>query len=122
MPSKRATWDNSKEFRDAVQEDLENWGNWSRGAWPRLDLSSRPEAKGADYDVARAEFTEYVLSRMSQASLSALRNALVIRMHYATSKPSELKAQIMKVSKRTFYRRLKDAEFEYWVESLRKDC
>ena len=129
--TKRATWDNSPELRDSVRDLLTEWGYAMRGGLPDLGypheqpFSVTPSKAAPCYDADKVDSVNVTLSawmmeqRRKHISIDkrreSMRLILTLRFHFTSDRPAEAKAKAMNVSKRTFWRRVDEAMYRFWV-------
>jgi hypothetical protein len=140
MMDLREKWDNSPELRDGVHRLLVNWAWHYRGAVANLGYPnhqpfttppSRTAARPPEYlGHNEAERVERVLREASQEhpedeprrlqdlarSLRPSAYRVLIRLEYVlcSDMPAQVKAAKLSVSRRTYKRRLDDAQFWFW--------
>ena len=86
----KLAWDNSPEMRRAVENELDNWGAWSRqGALINLGHAAQiPGATPPERDPPRpvnqsaAERSEWIISTWSRCSESGKHGAFLIKLKY----------------------------------------
>lgn len=137
MTDLRATWDNAKNtLKKSVEEELINWAFWSSGGAPDLGHAHKTnfysQMKGATapapapvVNIEQAEHTEDMLvmwrlvARNSEPDKRArLADLLrVLKMHFLSPRPVEVKREILGMSRARYYRLLDDAMYRYWVLS-----
>lgn len=126
---KRYLWDNAPELRDAVRDDLTEWGKAVRGGMPDLGYPSRCPGITEDntklfrYDVDKVDditrtFVDWNqrLSKMGDVNKrrEGGRLILTLRFHFTSDRPAEAKAKVIGVSRRTFWRRVDEGMFRFW--------
>ena len=133
----QAKWDHGRDtLKPAVESDLINWAFWSSGGRPDLGHAHKTnfydQMKGASaapsppaIDMERAEHTEdtlvmwrLVARNADPASRRHLADLLrVLKMHFLSARPVEVKRNILGMSRSRYYRLLDDALYRYWILS-----
>lgn len=128
-PVSKETWDNSPELREGVRERLINWGWHFFGGRPNLGYADhtnfatppdkRPSRPPKYLGLEDAEEVEYIISSASQASLSNMRYAIILKTeHVMAHLPQEVKARIRGMSRSTYQRRISEAEWWFYCLAL----
>ena len=121
----RDQWDNSPEAQRAIKRRLINWGWHYRGGGdnlgypdhqpfttpPHRQTARPPEYIGQD----DADAVELLITSAAQASLVAMRNAMVLRAEYILGHlTQESRAKSRGMTRSTFQRRVADADFWFY--------
>ena len=93
----KSHWDNSKELRDSVAEELDNWGTWSRDGGGCVVTSSSSVFKSGEgyrgvseaYNVDKAERTEDILSEWWRTSQSGKVGVFLLKLKYVERRARE---------------------------------
>jgi len=127
---RRALWNDSKELRESVRADLEEWGDAQRGGFPDLGYPHEqpfvvtPSKMPPTYDADKVQaITDTItLWNLSQRQIrdidrraEVLRLLLVLKLHFISDAPADAKSKRMKVSKRTFWRLVDEATCRFWI-------
>jgi len=112
-----------------VEQRLRDWGWHHFGGEPDLGYpdhaptSNPPRREYAYYqpehDVDDASAVEYIITSAAQASLAGMRNLVVLRLEYVRRDLSQaMRAKKLGLSRRTYRRRLDEAQEWFWRASL----
>jgi hypothetical protein len=118
-------WDNSPELQASVRRRLINWGWHFFGGMPNLGYADhanfatppdkRPSRPAEYLGLEDAEEVEYIISTAAQASLSGMRNSIILKTeHVMAHLPQEVKAKIRGMSRSTYQRRRDEAEWWFY--------
>lgn len=131
LPDPYALWENCEALREAVRDDLYEWGGAQRGGLPNLDYPSknilhvRPEENAAPlYDPEKIEEMDQtfrwwtqVVQQLCDPDHRAQQRRMMraIRVYFIAQLPAEACAHRLGVSRATFYRVLGDAMRRFWM-------
>lgn len=125
-----ALWINSENTREAVRDDLYEWGGAQRGALPDLGYPHRqpfatPDSKPTPlYDPQKVDeidqtfrYWNGLVEELSAPDKRREQRRLMraIRCYFIAQLPAESCAERLGVSRATFYRILGEAMFRFWL-------
>lgn len=126
-----ARWENSECLREAVRDDLYEWGSAQRGALPDLGYPHRntldvsPDSRRTPtYDPKKVDEMDRTFRWWSELICALAdedgkrqqnRMMAALRSHFISERPAEASAERLGVSRATFYRMLGDAMRRFWM-------
>lgn len=127
---RRAMWDNSPELREAVRDDLYEWGGAQRGGMPDLGYPKRDIVFTVDagrvftYNVEKVDaindaFTLWrlIVDKISDRQTRKIqrRQMRIIKHYFIGSEPVESISSKMGIGISTTYKDIGDAMYRVWA-------